>query len=80
MRRGHADVDHRHVGRIGADLEQQLVGGAGLADDLEAGFDEEAGQPFADDHRVVGEDDPDRRSVRHRRHSRRVSARARPWR
>jgi hypothetical protein len=42
VRGRHADVDDRDVGVVGADLQQQLLGVAGLADDLEAAVLEQA--------------------------------------
>ena len=44
-------------GRVGAHLQQQLVGVAGLADDLEAGVLEQPRDALAQQHRVVGEHD-----------------------
>ena len=43
------------------DVTQQILGVAGLRDDVEAGFQEQARDPFAEEHRVVGEHDADRR-------------------
>ena len=58
--RRHAHVDDRDVGLVGADLAQQVLGVAGLADDLEAGLLEQAHDALAQQHRVVGDDDPHR--------------------
>jgi hypothetical protein len=59
MRRWHLDVHDRDVGLVRSDLEQQILGGAALPDDLESGLVEQAGDAFAQEHRVVGEDDAD---------------------
>ena len=56
VRRRHADVDDRDVGLVGAHLAQQLVGVAGLADDVEARVLEQARDARAQQHRVLGED------------------------
>ena len=57
VRRRHPDVDDRDVGRVRAHLQQQLVGGPGLADDLEAGLLEQLRDALAEQDGVVGEDD-----------------------
>ena len=57
VRRRHADVDDRDVGLVGADLAQQVLGVAGLGDDLEARLLEQARDALAQQHAVVGEDD-----------------------
>ena len=46
-------------GRCSRTAAQELVGVAGLADDLEAGLDEQPGDPLAQEERVVGEDEPE---------------------
>src|SRR5262245_14662351 len=55
--RGHPDVDDRHVGVVAANLEQQVVRGRRLADDLEAGLLEDARDPLPQQHGVFGDDD-----------------------
>ena len=45
VRGRHADVDHDDVGAVRADLAQQVVAVAGLADDLEAGLLEHPAMP-----------------------------------
>ena len=57
VRRRHADVDDREVRLVLATSATQLVGVAGLADDLEAGSLEQAGEPFAEQDVVVGQHD-----------------------
>ena len=59
--RRHLDVDDRDVGFVRADLQEQIFGRTALADDLEALALEQACQALAQQHGVVGEDDPDRR-------------------
>src|SRR5947199_260520 len=60
VRRRHADVDDGDVGRVGTDLQQQLVGVTRLAHDLEAGILEQARDALPQQHRVAGVDaDPD---------------------
>jgi hypothetical protein len=54
--RRHADVDHRDVGLVGVDLAQQVLGVAGLADDLEAPLLEQPHHALAQQHRIVGDD------------------------
>ena len=44
----HLDVDDRDIGSCELDLAQQLGGIADLAEDLDAGFGEEAFEPFAE--------------------------------
>ena len=61
LRRRHADVDDRHVRAVRAHLQHQLVGVPGLADDLEAGVLEQAGDPLAEQHGVLGQHDAHRR-------------------
>ena len=51
----HPDVDDRDVGAGALHQLQQLVAVAGQPDDLEPGLREQAGQPLAQDHRVVGQ-------------------------
>jgi hypothetical protein len=57
MRGRHPDVHDRCVGVVRAHLQQQLLGGVGLPDDVEAGVLEQACDPFPEEHGVVGEDD-----------------------
>ena len=57
VRRRHADVDERDVRRVGAHLQHQLVGVAGLADDLEAAVLEQPRDALAQQDGVLGEDD-----------------------
>ena len=45
--RRHPDVDDRHVRSMPADGLQELIGGAGLGVDLEAGLDQQPRDPFA---------------------------------
>jgi hypothetical protein len=61
----HADVDHHQLGRLLGDQGQELGGVAGLADDLEAGTLEQAGQPLAEQHVVLGQDHPQLGRRRH---------------
>ena len=73
LRRRHADVDDRHVRVVAAHLQQQLVGGPGLADDLDPGLGQQPRQALPQqrrvlgDHRpqavIVGPDVPERRKV-----------------
>ena len=51
----HADVDDCDVGAELVDRRQELVGGADLRCDLDAGFGEDAGESFAEDGGVVCE-------------------------
>ena len=48
-------------GLVRADLQQQILGGAALADDLESRVLEQPRDPLAQEHRVVGKDDADAR-------------------
>ena len=57
VRRRHADVDDRDVRLERANLQEQLVGVACLADDLEARILEQAGHALAQQDRVVGDQD-----------------------
>ena len=57
VRRRHADVDDRDVGVVRANLQEQLVGIARLADDLEAAVLEQAGDALAEEDGVLGEND-----------------------
>ena len=53
--RRHLDVDDHEVGTLCCDGAEQLVGIAGLGDDLEARLFEEEGNALADERRVVGD-------------------------
>src|SRR4249919_904010 len=54
VRRGHPDVDDRHIRlRIG-DYGQEVVGAAGLGDDVDAGVAEQGREAVADQQVVVG--------------------------
>ena len=55
VRGRHADVDDRDVGLVAPDLEQEVVGGARLARDLEPGLLEELHDPLPQEHGVVGD-------------------------
>src|SRR5262245_59751065 len=67
--RRHADVDDRDVGFVAANLEQQVVGRRGLADDLEPRSLEQARDALAHQDRVLGDDDPQRLAVGHAQRS-----------
>jgi PAS domain S-box-containing protein len=56
----HADVDDRDVGRVGADLQQQIVRAAGAADDLVSRILQERGDALAQQRVVVGDNDVQR--------------------
>ena len=74
--RRHADVDDRNVGLVHGHVAQQVVGRPGLADDDEADFLEQPHDPFAQEHRVVGDHDaPARAELRDRVAQRREVAR-----
>src|SRR5262245_33274663 len=53
LRGRHADVDDRDVGLVAPHLEQELVGVARLADDLDARLLEQPRQPLPQERRVV---------------------------
>ena len=53
--RRHLHVDHDDVGLVGSDLAQQVLGIAGLADDLEAHLVQEPGQALTEQYGVVGD-------------------------
>ena len=61
LRRRHADVDDRNVGLVHRDVAQQILGVAGLRDDVESRLQEQPRDPLAQKHRVVGEHDADGR-------------------
>ena len=77
LRRRHPDVDHGHVRLVHGDVTEQVVGVAGLRDDVEAGVVEQPRDALAQQHGVVGEDDADRASRRGAREAREVAAEAR---
>jgi hypothetical protein len=52
----HADVDERDVRLVRFHLLEQLLCISGLPDDLEAGLDQKARHPLAQQDGVVGED------------------------
>ena len=56
--RRHPDVDHHQVGLVAGDQRHQLGAVPGLADDLEAGALEQAGQALAEQDVVLGQDHP----------------------
>jgi len=56
VRRRHPDVGDRHVRSLRADVPQQLVGIARLADDVEAGRLQQVDDPDPQQHRVLGDD------------------------
>ena len=68
--RRHPDVDHRHVGALGPDQRQQLLGVAGLADHLETLEPEQLGHARAE------QDACRRRGLRAREHHRDAGAAA----
>src|SRR4029453_553952 len=53
MSRWHADVDHRDIWLVRADLAQQIVAVAGLGDDLEARLLEQPRDSLTQQHGVV---------------------------
>ena len=55
--RRHAHVDHGDVGLVRADLAQQLLGVARLADDLEARLVQQSRDPLTQQNGVVGDHD-----------------------
>src|SRR5262245_23664689 len=56
--RRHPDVDQRDVRPVLHDEALELVGVAGHRTGLDVGLGEQPGQPFAEQHRVVGDHDP----------------------
>ena len=58
--RRHTDVDDRNVGLVHRDVAQQILGIAGLRDDVESGLQEQSRDSLAQKHRVVGEHDTNR--------------------
>ena len=54
--RGHADVDDRGVGLSEPDVAEQALGVLGLGHDLDSGVPEQADDPLACEHDVVGDD------------------------
>jgi hypothetical protein len=57
MARRHADVDHHQVRGVLSDQRQQVGGVAGLSEDPETGAFQQAREPLAEQHVVVGKDD-----------------------
>ena len=55
VRRRHPDVDDRDVRLDALDQLEQSLGVGGEPDDFKAGFVEQSGETFAQDHRVVGQ-------------------------
>jgi hypothetical protein len=55
MRRRHLDVDDRNVRAGELDTPKEIGRVLGLADHREAGIGEEARQPLAQKHRIVGD-------------------------
>ena len=53
----HFDVDDRDVGAGEFDFAQQFIGIADFGDDVDAGFGEEALEPFSEQDFVVGDHD-----------------------
>ena len=64
--RRHPDVDDRDVGRVAAHLEQEVVRGARLAGDLEAGPLQQLRDALPEENRVVCDHDA---HTGHRRNS-----------
>ena len=56
----HPDVDDGDVGLVRADLAQEVLGVTRLAGHLEAGLLEQPREALAQQHGVLGDDDPDR--------------------
>jgi hypothetical protein len=56
VRRRHLDVDDGDVRAGELDAPQELGSVLGLPDHVEAGIAEEARQPLAEEHRIVGDD------------------------
>ena len=54
----HADVDHGDVGRLGCDQPDELLGGGGLGEHVDALVGQQSREALADDDGVVGEDHP----------------------
>jgi hypothetical protein len=59
VRRRHADVDDGDVRVVHGDVPQEILGVARLGADVEARVGEEPCDALPEQHRVVGEDDPD---------------------
>ena len=66
VRRWHADVDDDDVRRVAAHLQHQVIGGAGLPDDLEALVLEQPRDALAQKDGILGEDYPHGISTRMR--------------
>jgi hypothetical protein len=63
LRRRHPDVHDRDIGFVRADLQEQILGRAGLANDLESLALEQAGYALAQKNGVVGKHDADPRRL-----------------
>ena len=74
VRRRHSDVGHHEIRLLAADHLEQLRPVTGLGDDLETRTFEQAGQPLAQKHIVVGHHNADR--IRHRTSSQFFAGRA----
>src|SRR3954447_26545140 len=64
LRRRHADVEDRDVGRARRHLFQEVLGGRALPDDVEAGLAEQPHDALAQENIIVGDDHPHGRSAR----------------
>jgi hypothetical protein len=65
--RRHANVDHRDVGLMRADLAEQILAVAGLAGDLEARLLQQPRDSLAQQHRILGDHHADGIVLRARR-------------
>ena len=63
LRRGHPDVDHRHVGSMLHDCLDERRAIADLGHDDAPGVGDEARQPLADEGRILGDHDPERLGI-----------------
>ena len=59
LRRRHPDVDHGDVGPMHRHVAEEILGVAGLRHDVEPRFVEQPRDAFAQEYRVVGENDAD---------------------
>ena len=53
----HPDIDDRHVRAVARDLEEQVVGTAGLRHHVDIGVAEQGRKPVADQQAVIGDHD-----------------------
>ncbi len=60
VRRWHPDVDDHHVRQVFSSCAQKTIRVVDLRDDIESCVDEEARDALPDEHRIVGEDKPNR--------------------